>query len=223
MSATHDYHGPRYDASYDAISPIVVDKGLAPRHRYDPDGDAGGNESSSFRQQDHHDQGHGHKINAGAPNAHKPSTRRAFDRYAARVQTDTDMPVSTEAMLKASADMGIETMLRWPLFRRKLGALKIPSHVSVVALIETPTSDNTDDLPLKQLETVDRADFVDRARILELVENFLVNNNLKNPILGPASLRDDAEAFTASPLAWSGRNCLMVGFHVVLSSHSVLS
>ncbi|CAK7208012.1 Zcf27p [Sporothrix eucalyptigena] len=184
------------NTSYDAISPTSLDKPVL-------------SHSSSLR----FDHGRVHRNSDGAQNPHTHDARRAFDRYAAKVQTDTDMPIGTESMMNASADMGIESMLRWPLFKRKLDALKIPSYVSVVSLMETPVSgidtDTVDGMPLKQLNPFEQPDFVDRGRIMELVDNFLVNNNLKNPILGPAGLRADAEIFAASPLAWTGRNCLM--------------
>ena len=131
------------------------------------------------------------------------------------------MPIGTEAIMNASADMGIESMLRWPLFQRKLDALKITSVASVVSLMETPATatrtyadaeaNTVDGMPLQRLQPEDEPGFVDRARILELVDNFLVNNNLKNPIVRPAALRADAELFATSPLAWTARNCLMVG------------
>ncbi|CAK7213458.1 Zcf27p [Sporothrix bragantina] len=187
------YDGPlnTLNAAYDPISPSTLDK-PGPSHGFD---------------------GRIHRNSDGGQNPHTHDARRAFDRYAAKVQTDTDMPIGTEAMMFASADMGIESMLRWPLFKRKLDALKISSFVSVVSLMETPVAgtdaDTVDGMPIKQLEPVDEPGFVDRGKIMELVDNFLVNNNLKNPIVGPAGLRADAEIFAASPLAWTGRNCLM--------------
>lgn len=211
-SATTNFYDARFDGTYDAISPTTLDK-PAPTHNHNHNHNLGPDHDRMGAGLGH---GHVHRNSDGGQNGtQNRNTRHAFDRYAARVQTDTDMPIGTEAMLNASADMGIEAMLRWPVFKRKLDALKIPSHVSVVSLMETPASgtdtDTMDGMPLKQLDAFDQPDVVDRTRILELVDNFLVNNNLKNPILGPAGLRADAEIFAASPLAWTGRNCLMVG------------
>ncbi|CAK7234072.1 Zcf27p [Sporothrix curviconia] len=180
-------------SAYDPISPTALEKPGA-THGFDQHGRI-------------------HRNSDGGQNPQTHDARRAFDRYAAKVQTDTDMPIGTEAMMNAAADMGIESMLRWPLFKRKLDALKVSSFVSVVSLMETPVpgtdTDTVDGMPLKQMEPFDEPGFVDRARIMDLVDNFLVNNNLKNPILGPAGLRADAEIFAASPLATTGRNCLM--------------
>lgn len=147
--------------------------------------------------------------------------RHVFDRYAAKAQTDTDMPVSADAIMSAANDMGIESMLRWPLFRRKLDALRIASHVSVVSVMEMPASSMeteaklVDGMTLTPLQDLEEPNFVDRARIMELVDNFLVNNNVKNPILEPAGLRADATVFATAPLSWTATNCLMVG-----SSHA---
>lgn len=52
-----------------------------------------------------------------------------------------------------------------------------------------------------------------RQTVLHLVDNFLVNNNVKNPIIDPVELRRDAEELLDSSYRYGGRFCRLVSRH----------
>ncbi|RHZ70707.1 hypothetical protein CDV55_103909 [Aspergillus turcosus] len=141
-----------------------------------------------------------------------PSPGYPFDQYAARIQGSLDTPPSSEILSRTTSEMGIEAMLRWPVFERRLDELGIPSNKSLIELLGQASSN------MATLEIGSRGSRLDtevamslNAEVVrQLVENFLVNNNLKNPVIDPTCLRNDAQEFLESPLQWDGKSCLVV-------------
>lgn len=108
--------------------------------------------------------------------------------------------------------MGIEAMLRWPVFERHLAELGIPSNKSLIKLLGQASSNMATleiDSRSSRLDT-EVAMSLNAEVVRQLVENFLVNNNLKNPVIDPTSLRSDAQEFLESGLQWDGKSCLIV-------------
>lgn len=138
-------------------------------------------------------------------------TKHELDRYATMVQTATDVPISTDVMAYATADLGIEAMLQWPVFQRQLRQLGLPGEEGLMALLDERPWDL--ETGAEHISKANIGDAVARLHVRELVENFLINNNLKNPILEPASLRALAEDFATSPQRHVAENCLMVRKH----------
>lgn len=139
-----------------------------------------------------------------------------FDQYATRVQTTLAVPISSAVLNCATTEMGIEAMLRWPVFRQRLARLGIAADDPLAALLHQPPRRSEPVTAAQrpfgesQDPQYDVADAFKRENIQRLVDNFLVNNNPKNPVLDPASLRRDAEDFVGSPWQWDDKSCLMV-------------
>ena len=132
----------------------------------------------------------------------------AFDLANATDNTrGTDTPPSSATLLKASSEMSIEAMLRWPIFEQRLGNLSSISLVEDLGKVSAADSFTNDG-------TRERAAYevlnLERNTVSRLIENFLVNNLPSNPILDPVSLRRDGQEVVDSGLRWDGKTCLIV-------------
>jgi hypothetical protein len=127
-----------------------------------------------------------------------------------RMRSGDDIPPSSQVLSKAYSEMGIEAMLKWPVIERRLKTLGISSGETLVELLgdaesverlssHSPGKGREEELHPPDAETV-----------RYLIENFLVNNNLKNPILDPAQLRMYGQEVVDSGWRWDGRSCLLV-------------
>lgn len=116
-----------------------------------------------------------------------------------------DVPPSTEILSRAS-DMSLEAVMKWPTFLELAPHLAADLHTPTVEVlakdgpIKTVTEQDID-MALQNLvpEEVDR-----------LVDNFLANNHVKNPILDVPTLRSYVQEFSKSGPRWDGRTCLIV-------------
>lgn len=116
---------------------------------------------------------------------------------------DIDMPPSNEA-IRASTDMTIEGMLRWPelqVYRESAAPL-----IATLGQRQTQTAAESD-MPYDDDEILD----VEAETLHHLVANFLSNNHTKNPIFDVESLWAHTRAFSAEDgPGWDGRSCLIV-------------
>jgi hypothetical protein len=117
------------------------------------------------------------------------------------VVPSADVPPSAEVLLRAS-EMSIESILKWPIFSEAaphlVTALEIP-------LIEVEGQTNNIGQPSSTLPDLS-PDTINR-----LVQNFLNNNYIKNPVLDVKALWADAREFAESGPQWDARSCLLVG------------
>ena len=132
----------------------------------------------------------------------------AFDHdNATGITRGTDTPPSSATLSKASSEMSIEAMLRWPIFEQRLGNLSKTSLIEDLGKASTAESFASDG-------TRERAAYevlnLDRNTVSQLIENFLINNLPSNPILDPVSLRRDGQEVVDSGLRWDGKSCLIV-------------
>ena len=121
-----------------------------------------------------------------------------------------DVPPSSDVLSKAYSEMGIEAMLKWPVFAGRLSRLEVSTSETLVELlgqvstIELSSTDSS-----RTGRDTDGMD-LDGETVRHLIENFLVNNNLKNPILDPMQLRKYGQDIVESGWQWDGKSCLLV-------------
>jgi hypothetical protein len=127
-----------------------------------------------------------------------------------RAPRGDDVPPCSDVLSMAYSEMGIEAMLKWPLFERRLSGLPISTAATLVELlgqVNTVESSSTD--ASRKRRVTDEMD-LDGETVRHLIENFLVNNNLKNPILDPSLLRKYGQEIVDFGLEWDGKSCLLV-------------
>jgi hypothetical protein len=112
-----------------------------------------------------------------------------------------DVPPSAEVLLRAS-EMSIESILKWPIFSEAAPHLIAALEIS---LIEVEGQTNNINQPSSTLPDLS-PDTINR-----LVQNFLNNNYIKNPVLDVKALWADAREFAESGPQWDARSCLLVG------------
>jgi hypothetical protein len=124
--------------------------------------------------------------------------------YVASIQSLLDVPPGPDVMSRATEEMGIEAMLRWPVCKESLDQLGISTSATLVEMLGqvsthiAPATLGHDSQSFK------------RQTVLHLVENFLIHNNVKNPIIDPVELRRDAEELLDSSYRHGGRFCRLV-------------
>jgi hypothetical protein len=118
----------------------------------------------------------------------------------------TDAPPSTQMLLRAS-EMSIESLLKWPVFSEAAPHLIPAFQVPLVEVAGHPEP-NCRTTGLQSSTTIPD---LDRDAIDRLVQNFLDNNYVKNPILDVQSLRAFARDFAESGPQWDAKSCLLVG------------
>ncbi|OKP12151.1 hypothetical protein PENSUB_2311 [Penicillium subrubescens] len=124
--------------------------------------------------------------------------------YVASIQSLLDVPPGPDVMYRATEEMGIEAMLRWPVCKESLDQLGISTSATLVEMLGqvsthiAPATLGHDSQSFK------------RQTILHLVENFLIHNNVKNPIIDPVELRRDAEELLDSSYRHGGRFCRLL-------------
>jgi hypothetical protein len=107
-------------------------------------------------------------------------------------------------MSRATEEMGIEAMLRWPVCEDHLHQLGISTSETLAELLGQVSSH------IAPATLGHESPGLNRQTVLHLVENFLVNNNVKNPIIDPVELRRDAEELLDSSYRQGGRFCRLV-------------
>jgi hypothetical protein len=117
-----------------------------------------------------------------------------------------DVPPSTEIVSHAS-DMSLEAVLRWPIFTELAPDLARNLHTSTIEVLAKDQSTRVareDDIH-QELQNLSP------QRVDLLVENFLSNNHVKNPVMDVACLRRYVDDFKLSGPRWDGKTCLVVG------------
>lgn len=126
------------------------------------------------------------------------------DNLVTPVVSSDDAPPSAEVLLRASDEMSIESILKWPIFSEVAPHLVPTFHVSLIEVIGQPkpnlAGQSRSTLPDLSPDTINH-----------LVRNFLNNNHIKNPVLDVRALWTDAREFAESGPQWDGRSCLLVG------------
>jgi len=114
-----------------------------------------------------------------------------------------DAPPSGEVLLRAS-EMSIESILKWPIFSESVPHLTPTLQTPLIEVVGRPRLINNTGLPNSTLPDLS-PDTINR-----LVQNFLNNNHIKNPVLDVKALWADAREFAESGPQWDARSCLLV-------------
>ncbi|KAE9363780.1 hypothetical protein N431DRAFT_356437 [Stipitochalara longipes BDJ] len=113
-----------------------------------------------------------------------------------------DAPPSAEVLLRAS-EMSIESILKWPIFSEAAPHLVAALATPLIEIVGRPRPNNigppSSTLPDLSPDTINR-----------LVQNFLNNNHIKNPVLDVNALWADAREFAESGPQWDARSCLLL-------------
>lgn len=122
------------------------------------------------------------------------------------ISTLGGVPPST-AVLSHASEISLEAVLRWPIFSELLPHLSPEIHTSTTEIL-------ANDGPLATVSEDDIANALQNLTIESvehLVDNFLNNNNIKNPVLDGATLRYQVQRFNSSGVQWDRTTCLIVG------------
>ena len=142
----------------------------------------------------------------GSVNWDSPAVSRMVqdDPTTPLLSTSDDAPPSAEVLLRAS-EMSIESILKWPIFSETVPNLVPDLATPLIEIVGRPRPNNAgllnSTLPDLSPDTISR-----------LVQNFLNNNHIKNPVLDVKALWADAREFAESGPQWDARSCLIVGF-----------
>jgi hypothetical protein len=119
-----------------------------------------------------------------------------------------DRPPSSKVLLQAS-EMFADSILRWPIFSQAAPQLERELHVPIIEFWTQSDGNmgHTQSQTSKKGATL--VNF-DSDVVNELIENFLANNHVKNPILDVESLRADAREFAETGPQWDEKSCLIV-------------
>jgi hypothetical protein len=100
--------------------------------------------------------------------------------------------------------MSIESILKWSIFSETAPHLIPALETPLIEIVGQPrpkyVGPPSSTLPDLSPETINR-----------LVQNFLDNNHIKNPVLDVKELWADAREFAESGPQWDGSSCLIVG------------
>jgi hypothetical protein len=124
-----------------------------------------------------------------------------------------DRPPSSKVLLQAS-EMFADSVLKWPIFSQAAPHLETELHVPIIEFW-TQAGGN---MGRAQSQTGKKGATLlnlDSNVVNELVENFLTNNHVKNPILDVESLRADAREFAEIGPQWDEKSCLIVSVPLV--------
>jgi hypothetical protein len=118
------------------------------------------------------------------------------------VDLSDDTPPSAEVLLRAS-EMSIESILKWPIFSEAAPHLVAVFDVPLIEVVGQPKPKNSSQpsstLPDLSPDTINH-----------LVQNFLSNNHIKNPVLDEQELWAEAREFAESGPQWDARSCILV-------------
>jgi hypothetical protein len=105
--------------------------------------------------------------------------------------------------------MFADSVLKWPIFSQAAPHLERELHVPIMEFWTRSDSNmgRTQSQTGKKGATLLN---LDSNVVNKLVENFLANNHIKNPILDVELLRADAREFAEIGPQWDERSCLIV-------------
>jgi hypothetical protein len=116
-----------------------------------------------------------------------------------------DEPPSS-TVLRQVSEMFSDSVLKWPIFSHAAPHLENELQTPVLQVWAQATTSNSSYSEKKRTLGLN----LDSDVIHELVENFLSNNHVKNPILDVDSLRADTRDFGETGAQWDERSCLVV-------------
>jgi hypothetical protein len=119
-----------------------------------------------------------------------------------------DMPPSA-AEIARSSQIFTESTLKWPIFSQTAPHLNTELHVPIVEVLGRPERSKRQ-WQHPTTRTAGTHLNLDSSVVDHLVENFLANNHIKNPVLDVQSLRADAREFAETGAQWDERSCLIV-------------
>ncbi|RFU78606.1 dna glycosylase [Trichoderma arundinaceum] len=117
----------------------------------------------------------------------------------------TDVPPSAE-VLSHACNMSLEAVLKWPIFLSFLPHLSADLLTTTAEVLakEGPIATVTE-------HDVEMAPKMLSAEALDqMVDNFLDNNNIKNPVLDSDTIRRHVQDFNESGPQWDGKTCLIL-------------
>lgn len=147
-----------------------------------------------------------HDMSGACPSSRGSST--LGEQPGSALNTPVDFPPSSAILFKASSEMSIEAILRWPIFAKHLACLGMIAS-PLIEVLGQPSCRTTDFVFNSGREAGVVVD-LDATIVTQLIENFLINNHPKNPILDPATLRRDGRLCVETGLGWDGSSCLVV-------------
>ena len=119
-----------------------------------------------------------------------------------------DMPPSA-AEIARSSQMFTDSILKWPIFSQTAPHLTTELQVPIVEVLGRPESSKRQWQPPTTRIAGTHLN-LDSSAVDHLIENFLANNHVKNPVLDVQSLRADAREFAETGAQWDERSCLIV-------------
>jgi hypothetical protein len=128
-----------------------------------------------------------------------------FDQGHLTSDMDGDVPPSSK-VLRQTSDMFSDSVLKWPVFSHAAPHLEKELQTPVLQVWAQASASDSGHLEKKATSGLN----LDTEIIHELVENFLTNNHVKNPILDVESLRADTREFGETGAQWDERSCLLV-------------
>lgn len=119
-----------------------------------------------------------------------------------------DRPPTSKVLLQAS-EMFSDSVLKWPIFSQAAPQLEKELNTPI---LEVWTQFESADQTYRPNSANKGGGFVDldASMIYELVENFLANNHIKNPIFDTNLLRAYAREVAETGPQWDERSCLIV-------------
>jgi hypothetical protein len=138
--------------------------------------------------------------------SNRTSPGNGSKKYVASIQSLLDLPPGTDVLSRATEEMGIEAMLRSLICKESLGQLGVLTSGTLVQLLGQVSSH------IAPATLGHESQGFNRQTTLHLVENFLVHNNVKNPIIDPVELQRDAEELLDSSFRQGGGFCRLGEF-----------
>ncbi|KAI6747664.1 hypothetical protein HG530_015772 [Fusarium avenaceum] len=131
-----------------------------------------------------------------------------------------DLARANEAQLSSQARIGFcEDMLEWPIFHGRYSRTKIESLIFDPSLDWQRHEENA--TISEEPDDAARMDYQDprsnlgagrgvrEEDVMQLVDSFLLNVHIKNPILDPAFLQRIAKSVAATGFGWEAQSCLV--------------
>jgi hypothetical protein len=164
---------------------------------------------------EHHFDNHGDRSTANwTPGSLNPPSGQTnagrsqrFHRDAGLADFLEDRPPSSKVLLQVS-EMFADSVLKWPIFSQAAPHLEREMHVPIIEF--WAQSDGSQGRAQSQTGRVATLLNLDSNVVNELVENFLANNHIKNPVLDVESLRADAREIAEIGPQWDEKSCLIV-------------
>lgn len=119
-----------------------------------------------------------------------------------------DMPPSSTVIAQTSRFF-MDSMLKWPIFSQAAPHLKTELHLPAIEILGRPER-NRRQWQDTTIRTANTHLNLNPGVVDQLVENFIANNHVKNPILDIQSLRADVREFAETGPQWDERSCLIV-------------